>query len=157
MATRTEERVKDRIGSLTGVEVADDGVLAEARLPPRAAARDEAAGAGEPEELPRPRRVQLAPAVGEHRHHAGLLWSSSSRTKSTNRIGQFGWRVINSRRGTRSARRSLTRDLGGLGGVEVGGEPIDVLGVRVEDRVPRLVLAALRIPPSTNVGRINLS
>jgi hypothetical protein len=46
-----------KIGTLlTGVEVADDGVRAEARLPPRRAARG-AAGAGEPEELPRPRRV----------------------------------------------------------------------------------------------------
>jgi hypothetical protein len=67
---RLEDRVS-KIGTLlTGVEVADDGVLAEARLPPRRAARD-AAGAGQPEELPRPRRVELAAAVGEHRHHAG--------------------------------------------------------------------------------------
>jgi hypothetical protein len=46
------KRCQSRIASLTGVEVSDDGVRAEARLPPRSAA-----GAGEPEELPRPRRV----------------------------------------------------------------------------------------------------
>jgi hypothetical protein len=50
-------------------------------------------------------------------------------------------------------RRRLTCDLGGLGGVEVGGEPVDVLGVRVEDRFPRLVLAAL-LTCLLDIGRL---
>jgi hypothetical protein len=68
---------------LTGVEVADDGVGAEPRLPPRPAAGG-AAGAGEPEELPRPGRVQLAAAVGEHGDHAGLPWSEEE-------LNAHGW------------------------------------------------------------------
>lgn len=53
----------------TGVNVADDDALAELGLPPGRAAGD-AVGAGEPQELPRPRRVQLLlRPVREHRHH----------------------------------------------------------------------------------------
>ena len=71
---------------LTGVEVADDGVGAEPRLPPRPAAGG-AAGAGEPEELPRPGRVQLAAPVGEHGDHAGLPCSSEEESTRTESVG----------------------------------------------------------------------
>jgi hypothetical protein len=37
----------------------------------------------------------------------------------------------------------LTGDLGGVAGLEVGGEAIDVLGVRVENGLARLLPAAL--------------
>ena len=50
-------------------------------------------------------------------------------------------RVVAGRPAARTKR--LTGDLGGGGGVEVGREAVDVLGVRVEDRLPRLLLAAL--------------
>jgi hypothetical protein len=36
----------------------------------------------------------------------------------------------------------LTGDLGGVAGLEVGGKAIDVLGVRVEDGLARLLPAA---------------
>lgn len=70
--------------SITGVEVADDGVLAEPGLLPGGAGGG-AADAGEAEELPRTRRVQLVASVREHRHDARLLCTPSPSPSSTSK------------------------------------------------------------------------
>lgn len=90
--------------------------------------------------------MQLAALVGEHRDHAGFPWSEDKNSsKEINYVRRSKkknqWTV--GRRQKERTRSRLTRNLGGGGGVQVGCEAVDVLRVRVEDRLPRLLLAAL--------------